>query len=452
MSPEGRSALAANTAAVLSAKTAAARAELTQPLLVQKYGGSSVATVEHVQNVAKRVAARHREGNAVVVVVSAMGKTTDSLVGLSKEITATPNRREMDLLLHAGEIISSSLLAMAITAAGVPAVALTGQQAGMRTDASHTQARIHAVEGTRVLEELKLGRVVVVAGFQGVTDGLEVTTLGRGGSDTSAVAVAVGIGADRCEILTDVDGVYTTDPRLAKRARRMEWCSYDEMLELAILGAKVLHSRSVEIARRFDLPILVATSFSDAPGTTICSPERRIETMKKESGAVEEVALRGIAHKKDVAKVSLIGVPDRPGIASQVFAAIGAEDVSIQLIVQAEHRGGTNDISFLIPTDAEPRLRGRLDALLEKVNGEKTLIDREVATISLVGEGVQREPGIAARFFNALAEEKINIDLISTSNLMLTCVIAEVDTDRAVRAVHRTFFEDADGKTDGGGS
>lgn len=426
----------------LAGDAAAARARLGKPLLVQKYGGSSVATVAHVKNVAKRVVARQREGNAVVVVVSAMGKTTDSLVSLSKEITATPNRREMDLLLHAGEIISSSLLAMAITECGVPAVALTGQQAGMRTDGSHTEAKVHAVEGSRVLDELSSGHVVVVAGFQGVTESLEITTLGRGGSDTSAVAVAVGIGADRCEILTDVDGVYTTDPRVAKKARRMDWCSYDEMLELAILGAKVLHSRSVEIARRYDLPILVATSFSDAPGTVICSPEYRAKTTKKELGAVEEVTLRGIAHKTDVAKISLLGVPDQPGIAGQVFAAIGAEDVSIQLIVQAEHRGGTNDISFLIPAASEPRLRGHLDALLQQVKGEKVLIDLDVATISLVGEGVQREPGVAARFFNALALENINIDLISTSNLMVTCVIAEADTERAVQAVHRTFFEE----------
>jgi len=413
-----------------------------KPVLVQKYGGSSVASSDHLKRVAQRVAAKHDEGNAVVVVVSAMGKTTDSLVNLSQEITAKPNRREMDLLLHAGEIISSSLLAMAISEQGTPAIALTGQQAGMQTDASHTQARIHDVHGARVVEELRAGRVVVVAGFQGVTADLEVTTLGRGGSDTSAVAVAVGIGAERCEILTDVDGVYSADPRIAPKAQRLDWCSYDEMLELAILGAKVLHSRSVEIARRFDLPVLVATSFREAPGTLICSPERWAQgDFGKERKAVEEVALRGIAHDRGVVKVSLIGVPDQPGVAGKVFETIGKEDVSIKLIVQAEHRGGTNDISFLIPSDASVRVEACLDELLASLGGEKKVMDDQVATVSLVGEGVQREPRVAARMFKALAERQINIDLISTSNLMLTCVLSEEQTEAAVQAIHAEFFE-----------
>ena len=318
-----------------------------KPILVQKYGGSSVATAECVKNVARRVAAKSREGKSVVVVVSAMGKTTDSLVDLSRDITAHPERRELDMLLHAGEIISAAVVAMAITEEGIPSISFTGQQAGMLTDGSHTQARILTVEGDRILEELGKGKVVVITGFQGVTESREVTTLGRGGSDTSAVAFAVGVGARECEILTDVEGVYTADPRIVEKPRKLQWCSYDEMLELAILGAGVLHSRSVEIARRFDLKLSVATSFGDNPGTAICSPERA----RKELGIMEEVSVRGVAHQKNVTKISLVGVPDQPGVAAKVFSFIGKHDININLIVQAEHHGGKNDISFLVQTD-----------------------------------------------------------------------------------------------------
>jgi aspartate kinase len=403
---------------------------------VQKYGGSSVATAAHLRNVARRVVARYREGNAVVVVVSAMGKTTDSLINLSRELTERPDRREMDMLLHAGEIISSALLSMAITEAGVPAISFTGAQAGMRTDRSHTQARIRAVEADRVLEELARDKIVVVAGFQGVAENLEITTLGRGGSDTSAVAMAVGL-KGKCEILTDVEGIYTADPRVVEHPRKLRWCSYDEMLELAILGAKVLHSRSVEIARRFDVPLLVATSMSEAPGTTICSVERA----KEELGIMEDVSLRGIAHRTDVVKIALVGVPDSPGVAAKVFTSVGKLDVSINLIVQAEHHGGRNDIAFLVSTTDLPVLRPILDDLVKSVDAERVVIDEKLATVSLVGEGVKREPGIAARMFTALADEQINIDLISTSNLMLTCVIPEEHAQTAVRSLHREFFE-----------
>lgn len=373
------------------------------------------------------------------VVVSAMGKTTDSLISLSREITFRPDRREMDMLLHAGELMSAALLAMAIQELGVPAISLSGQQAGMVTDASHTQARVRHVEGTRVLEELENGKVVVVAGFQGVTEDLEITTLGRGGSDTSAVALAVGIGARDCEILTDVDGVYTADPRVVERPKKLPWCSYDEMLELAILGAKVLHSRSVEIARRFDLPILVATSFQESPGTLIASAERAA----KELGIMEQVAFRGIAHQKDVVKVSIVGVPDRPGTAATIFSKIGERGVSIYLIVQAEQHAGRNDISFLVSSDAFLSVGPILDDLVRSVGGERAVVDENVATVSLVGEGIQREPGVAAAMFAALARESINIDLISSSNLMLTCVVPRDRVEDAVRAVHRRFFEEA---------
>jgi aspartate kinase len=420
-------------------KTSAAESsaqKLERPVLVQKYGGSSVANSDLIKNVARRVAARYREGNAVVVVVSAMGKTTDGLIQLSREITSQPERREMDMLLHAGEIISTALLAMAVAELGVPSVSFTGQQAGMRTDSSHTQARILSVEGHRILGELARGKVVVIAGFQGVTEDLQITTLGRGGSDTSAVAVAVGVGARECEILTDVDGVYTADPRIVEKPCKMQWCSYDEMLELAILGAKVLHSRSVEIARRFDVPILVATSFRDVPGTIICSPEKA----KKEFGIMEAVSIRGIAHQKNVAKISLVGVPDQPGVAAKIFSTIGQQDINIHMIVQAEHRGGRNDLSFLVAGDMMGRVTGILDGLVQLVGGECAVVDENVATVSLVGEGVQREPGIAARMFTSLAREGINIDLISTSNLMVTCVIPKDRCEDGVRALHAEFF------------
>jgi aspartate kinase len=414
-------------------------AERGLPILVQKYGGSSVATPAHITRVAKRVVAARRRNQRVVVVVSAMGKTTDELIRLSQAVTEKPSRRELDMLLHAGEIISASLLSMAIEAAGEKAISFTGAQAGMITDRSHTQARIQEIQGGRIFEALERGRIVVITGFQGITADREVTTLGRGGSDTSAVAFAVGIGAHRCEILTDVDGVYTADPRVVASPRRMDWCSYDEMLEMASLGSKVLHSRSVEISRRFDMPIVVASSFEDTPGTMVCSPERG----KKEFGSMEEVAIRGVAHSGNVAKISLVGVPDRPGVAARIFQTVAENGTNILLIVQAEHRGGTNDISFLVPADGVVHVRDGLERLAGELGDTRIVIDTKVGTVSIIGDGVRGEPGIAARMFGALARENINIDLISTSNLMVTCVVPLDRLDDAVRAVHREFLEKA---------
>ena len=407
------------------------------PILVQKYGGTSVATVDQIRLVAKRVAAQRRQGKVVVVVVSAMGKTTDELVALSRELSSQPARREMDMLLHAGEIISASLLAIALEEEGVSAVSLTGSQAGMITDETHMQARIEQVEGERILHHLTRGRVVVITGFQGVSRRNEITTLGRGGSDTSAVAFAVGIGARQCEILTDVDGVYTADPRIVENPLKLSWCSYDEMLEMASLGAKVLHSRSVEIARKFGIELIVSSSAQEAPGTLVCSSEKG----RKEFGEMEEVLIRGVAHNADVAKVSLLGVPDEPGIAGRVFDVLGAHSVNILLIVQAESHEGHNDISFLVSSEMLSQIQGDLDALSGKIGARKVIVDQGVGTVSVVGEGVQRESGIAGRMFNALAEEGINIDLISTSNLMISCVVAEEFLEKAVQAVHREFLE-----------
>ena len=407
------------------------------PILVQKYGGTSVATVDQIRLVAKRVAAQRRQGKAVVVVVSAMGKTTDELVALSRELSSQPARREMDMLLHAGEIISASLLAIALEEEGASAVSLTGSQAGMITDETHMQARIEQVEGERILHHLTRGRVVVITGFQGVSRRNEITTLGRGGSDTSAVAFAVGIGARQCEILTDVDGVYTADPRIVENPLKLSWCSYDEMLEMASLGAKVLHSRSVEIARKFGIELIVSSSAQEAPGTLVCSSEKG----RKEFGEMEEVLIRGVAHNADVAKVSLLGVPDEPGIAGRVFDVLGAHSVNILLIVQAESHEGHNDISFLVSSEMLSQIQGDLEVLSGKIGARKIIVDQGVGTVSVVGEGVQRESGIAGRMFNALAEEGINIDLISTSNLMISCVVAEEFLEKAVQAVHREFLE-----------
>ena len=406
-------------------------------ILVQKYGGTSVATPERIRNVAHRVVAKSKRGKAVVVVVSAMGKTTDELVRLAREVNDCPPRREMDMLLHAGEIISASLLAMAIGREGQPAVSFTGSQAGMITDDTHQQARVQEVQAEKVIRELVNGRVVVVTGFQGITSDREITTLGRGGSDTSAVAFAVGIGADQCEILTDVAGVYTADPRVVERPRKLAWCSYDEMLEMTSLGAKVLHSRSVEIARRFNVPLVVSSSFEETPGTWICSEE----IGQKEFGDMEKVAIRGVAHNDQVTKISLVGVPDQPGIAARVFESVSRQGINILLIVQAEHHGGANDISFLIASESFPHIRSAIDELAADLGNARVVIDEQVGTVSVVGDGVKSEPGIAARMFSSLARENINIDLISTSNLMITCVVRRKELESAVRAVHREFME-----------
>lgn len=417
------------------------RATPSRQILVQKYGGTSVATVERLRHVARRVVGEQRGGRSVVVVVSAMGKTTDELVQLARQLTEHPEPREMDMLLHAGEIISSALLAMAISEQGVRAVSFTGFQAGMRTDAAHTEARIEGVDGQRILAELERRKVVVIAGFQGITAEQEITTLGRGGSDTSAIAIAVGVGADRCEILTDVDGIYTADPRIVPGARKMAWLSYDEMLEMATLGARVLHSRSVEIARRFRVPFQVCSSFEEVPGTWISTPE----IARKELRIMEEVAIRGITQNRDVAKVSVIRVPDRPGVAAELFEEIARAGINPRLIVQAQSHRGTNDVTFVVHKSELPRLEGCVDGAVEAVGGERALIDEEVATVSVVGEGIHREAGVAAKIFRTLAREGINIDLISTSNLMISCVIPASTLEKGVRALHEAFFTESRG-------
>ncbi|TMQ47748.1 MAG: aspartate kinase [Candidatus Eisenbacteria bacterium] len=397
-------------------------------LLVQKYGGTSVGSPERIQNVAERIVRTRRGGADLVVVVSAMGDATDDLIDLARQVSTRSHPREMDMLLTAGERISMALVAMAVNDRGQEAVSFTGSQSGIVTDASHTQAKILEVKADRIREELKRGRVVIVAGFQGVSKDREVTTLGRGGSDTTAVALAAALEASECEIYTDVDGVYTADPRIVEGARKLTRLSYDEMLELASLGANVLHNRSVDIARRFQVPIHVRSSFNWNEGSRVA----RGSTM-------EQVVIRGIAHDKDVAKVALVGVPDRPGVASEIFQSIGGQGVNVRMIVQASGQDGKNDVTFTVGSHDVNHVLPVLEEVRKKIGARAFLYDPDVAMLSVVGEGLATSPGTAGRVFQALAQAGVNIDLISTSSITITCVVRQADAERAVRSLHEAL-------------
>jgi len=397
-------------------------------LLVQKYGGTSVGSPERIQNVAERIVRTRRGGADLVVVVSAMGDATDDLIDLARQVSTRSHPREMDMLLTAGERISMALVAMAVNDRGQEAVSFTGSQSGIVTDASHTQAKILEVKADRIREELKRGRVVIVAGFQGVSKDREVTTLGRGGSDTTAVALAAALEASECEIYTDVDGVYTADPRIVEGARKLTRLSYDEMLELASLGANVLHNRSVDIARRFQVPIHVRSSFNWNEGSRVA----RGSTM-------EQVVIRGIAHDKDVAKVALVGVPDRPGVASEIFQSIGGQGVNVRMIVQASGQDGKNDVTFTVGSHDVNHVLPVLEEVRKKIGARAFLYDPDVAMLSVVGEGLATSPGTAGRVFQALAQAGVNIDLISTSSITITCVVRQADAERAVQSLHEAL-------------
>ncbi len=398
------------------------------PLLVQKYGGTSVGSPERIQNVAERIVRTRRNGADLVVVVSAMGDATDDLIGLARQVSTRPHPREMDMLLTAGERISMALVSMAVNDRGQEAVSFTGSQSGIVTDASHTRAKILEVKADRIRAELDRGRVVIVAGFQGVSREREVTTLGRGGSDTTAVALAAALGATECEIYTDVDGVYTADPRIVPRARKITRLSYDEMLELASLGAKVLHNRSVEIARRFNVPIHVRSSFNWNEGSRVVR-----------GSSMEQVVIRGIAYDMDVAKVALVGVPDRPGVASEIFQAVGGQGVNVRMIVQASGADGKNDVTFTVGTHEVNAVLPALEEVRKKIGARAFLYDPDVAMLSVVGEGLATSPGTAGRVFAALAAAGVNIDLISTSSITITCVVRQADAERAVRSLHEAL-------------
>lgn len=401
-------------------------------IIVQKFGGTSVADAERLRSVARRVVSTREAGFSPVVVVSAQGDTTDHLIEKAREITARPSAREMDVLLSTGEQISISLLAMAIQALGVPAVSLTGGQVGIRTDDTHTKAKILEIDGSRVLAEAERGNVVIVAGFQGVTSGDDITTLGRGGSDTTAVALAAALRAEVCEIYTDVDGVYSADPRVVPTARKLDEVSYDEMLELASLGARVLHLRCVEIAKKYDTPIHVRSSFNDHPGTIV-----------KEAPAVEKGrVVTGIAHNDDVVKVTIKGVPDRPGVAARLFGALAEREVNVDMIIQSASRRGINDISFTVGRgDLHPAVEVA-EAVRADLGAEAVEHDEGVAKVSIVGAGMISHPGVAAAMFRTIAALGVNIHMIATSDISISCVIDGAEVARVVRALHRAFVEE----------
>ena len=405
------------------------------PIVVQKYGGTSVGSTERIQLVADRVVSAKEAGYDVVVVVSAMGETTDQLLAMAAQFTPTPEPRELDMLLTAGERIAMSLLSIAINARGCRAASYTGSQAGVITDTQHGKAKIVDIRPKRVVEALDAGNVVVLAGFQGLSTQFEITTLGRGASDTTAVAMAAALGAEVCEIYTDVEGVYTADPRVEPKGRKLEVVSYEEMLELAAAGARVLMSRSVEYARRHDVKLHVRSSFDDTPGTWI-------QEVSQEH--VEGVMISGVALDVEEAKVTLDRVPDQPGIAATIFKAIAAEAINVDMIVQNVSYAGATDLSFTAPLADLPRLSGALDRIVKQIGADRFTVDDQVAKVSLVGAGMKSHPGVAADMFDALATEGINIEMISTSPIRISCVVKRRDGERALRAVHARFGLDED--------
>ena len=398
-------------------------------VIVQKYGGTSVADPERIKHVAKRVVATAEGGHRVCVVVSAMGTMTDQLLELAGEVSDRPHPREQDMLLTAGERISSALLAMAVIELGHDAVSLTGSQAGIVTDERHGKARIVEIRPRRVLEALDAGKIVIVAGFQGVSGTSDITTLGRGGSDTTAVAIAAGLEADVCEIYTDVDGVFTADPRVVPAARKLDAVTYEEMLELAASGAKVLALRSVEYARTHGVAVHVRSSFGEADGTWIV----------KEEDVLEQAIISGIASDSSEAKVTILGVPDKPGIAGRVFRPLADAGIHIDMIVQNVSAKGHTDISFTLPQSDLPAAEPVLDVIAKLVDAQGHTCESDIGKVSLVGAGMRSNPGVAADMFEALADAGINIEIISTSSIRISCVVRGADLDRAVQVLHERF-------------
>jgi len=398
-------------------------------LIVQKYGGSSVADAERINSVARRIARAKDKGDRVVVVVSAMGNTTDELIELAYQVSEHPSDRELDVLLSTGEIVSSTLLAMALKSMGYEAISLTGAQAGIRTDATYSRARILKVESKRVVRELEKGKIVIVAGFQGITEEMDITTLGRGGSDTTAVALAASLGAEVCQIYTDVDGVYTADPRLIPQARQLPEIGYEEMLEMASYGAGVVHPRAVELGELFNTPILVASSFTDSPGTLI------------HGGVSMEVRnkVRSIAHDLDVAKITVVGVPDRPGIAATIFESLAKAGISIDTIVQNASIENITDLTFTVAKSQLSRAMEVVEPIAISIGARECVSDSRLGKVSIIGTGMQNTPGYAARMFSALSEKGINIQLITTSEIRITCIIDEARVKDAVLVLYRAF-------------
>ena len=404
-------------------------------IVVQKYGGTSLGSTEKIKNVARRVVRYKEQGNQVVTVVSALGHTTDQLVQMAKEITDNPPEREMDMLLSTGEQISISLLAMAIKAMGHDVISLTGAQAGIVTDNVHTKAKIMEVSSDRLKRELDAGRIVIVAGFQGVTIDNEITTLGRGGSDTTAVAVAAALRADVCEIFTDVDGVFTTNPHMVPEARKLSEITYDEMLELASLGAGVLQPRAVEFGKIHKVPIHVRSSLNDNQGTIV----KEANEMNHGGQMEQDIVVTGVAYDLNTARIGLFNVPDKPGVAYKIFSALAVRNINVDMIVQGTMRDGSNDISFTVAKDDVKAALETIEVVSKEINIEKAVCDENVSKVSIVGAGMITNPGVAAMMFEALAEENINIHMISTSEIKVSCIIDKEETEKAVKAIHKKF-------------
>jgi len=398
-------------------------------LVVQKYGGSSVGSPDRLMAVARRLIAAKERGDRVVAVVSAMGDVTDELLAKARAISADPPEREMDMLLATGEQVTIALLAMAIDTLGHQAISFTGAQAGIVSDAVHTKARIQEVRADRMMEALDDGRIVIVAGFQGLTPEGEITTLGRGGSDTTAVAVAAGLSADVCEIYTDVDGVFTADPRVEPTARKIDAISYEEMLEMAATGARVLQLRSVEFARNHGVVIHVRSSFNDREGTIV----------KEADETMEQAIISGVTHDTSEAKVTVRDVPDRPGVAAEVFGRLADANVNVDMIIQNVSEAGTTDISFTTPKDDLVRATKAVREVVEDLGAREWSVDESIAKVSLVGAGMKTHPGVAALMFRSLADAGVNLDMISTSAIRISCVIAADQVDIAVRTLHKAF-------------
>ena len=400
-------------------------------LVVQKYGGTSVADIDRIKNVAKRVISYREKGDKVVVVLSAMSGETDRLLNLAHSIDKFPDEREVDVLISTGEQVTSALLAITLKNMLCDAVSMQGHQVRIITDSSYTKARIAAVEKDRLAAELDKGRVVVVSGFQGIDEKGDITTLGRGGSDTTAVALAAALQADVCEIYTDVDGVYTTDPNICDKARRLDKISYDEMLEMASLGAKVLQIRSVELAKKYSVPVLVKTSFGEGPGTLVCKED--------EIMSMEKVVIAGVTYNKNEAKVTVRKVPDKPGMAAKIFTALSDAKIVVDVIVQNVSKKDKTDITFTVAkTDAKKAYK-IMDEMVKKIGAEGVTIDEDIAKVSIVGSGMMSHAGIASKMFAVLAEEGINIEAITTSEIKLSCVIESKYGQLAVQALHKAF-------------
>ncbi len=399
-------------------------------LIVQKFGGTSVRDAERIDNVAEIITSAYKDGNDVVAVVSAQGDTTDDLIAKAAEVNQRPSKREMDMLLSSGEQISAALLAMAIERMGYPVVSLLGWQAGFDTTSDYGNARIKRIDASRVKKELDKRRIVIITGFQGVNRYGDMTTLGRGGSDTSAVAMAAAMHADLCQIYTDVDGVYTADPRKIPGAKKLSCITYDEMLELASLGAQVLHNRSVEMAKKYNIELEVLSSLTRARGTIV-----------KEENSVEQMLISGVAKDDNIARISIIGVPDKPGLAFKIFSKLSSKGTNVDIILQSIGRNGTKDISFTVEKGRMEETIELLKAYTEKLGATSLVADDNVSKVSIVGAGMESHPGVAAEMFEALFSRNVNIQMISTSEIKISVLVHKSDSDRAVEAIHAKFFE-----------